>query len=119
MADASSQAAAQEQLNLRVLQRSDPGISRIVWVATHVCLYRFDEQARAWAKKGVEGTLFVVERSSSPIYRLFVLNRVGMENYTQVCLDIAKSCPGNTPVSAGWKPHLSPARIQPTGTWKP
>ena len=70
-------------INLRVLKRDDDAIESIVAHSKHAVLYRFDAAARQWARKNVEGALFVVSRSTAPRYAFVVLNRCGSENLTQ------------------------------------
>ena len=70
-------------INLRVLKRDDDAIESIVAHSKHAVLYRFDAAARQWARKNVEGALFVVSRSTAPKYAFVVLNRCGSENLTQ------------------------------------
>ena len=61
--------------NLKVLQRIDKQIVRVVGTACFVSIYDFDKDSKSWTKLDVEGTLFLVKRSSAPFYRLIVLNR--------------------------------------------
>lgn len=61
--------------NLKVLQRMDKQIIRIVGSACFVSIYDFDQDNKSWTKLDVEGTLFLVKRSAAPFYRLVVLNR--------------------------------------------
>ncbi|KAJ1555341.1 mRNA-decapping enzyme 1B [Cladochytrium tenue] len=70
------------QANLSVLRRHDAAVSEIVDLATYVVVYNFDPERQAWARRGVEGTLFVVRRAVAPWYSLVVLNRLALENFT-------------------------------------
>ena len=70
-------------INLRVLKRDDAGIESIIAHSKHAVLYRFDAASRQWARKNVEGALFVVSRVTEPRYAFVVLNRCGSENLTQ------------------------------------
>jgi mRNA-decapping enzyme 1B len=63
-----------------VLKRRDAAIIKILDMAGHVVLYQFNEDSKAWDRKGVEGSLFVVERSTEPRYQFVVLNRLSSEN---------------------------------------
>ncbi|RUS18747.1 hypothetical protein BC937DRAFT_88398 [Endogone sp. FLAS-F59071] len=74
--------AARLAVNLSVLRRHDNTIEEILDSSSHVCVYKFDGAQGAWAKKGVEGTMFVFKRSKSPTYGVFVLNRLGIDNYS-------------------------------------
>lgn len=68
---------ARKQANLRLLQRSiDPSITDILGSATHVVLYRFQDQ---WEKENVEGSLFLATRPSG--YILVILNRSSTDNF--------------------------------------
>eukprot|EP00937_MAST-01D_sp_MAST-1D-sp2_P000999 g999.t1 len=68
---------------LAVLKRIDAGVTDIVASAGHVVMYLFDEQAKQWTRKGVEGPLFVAKRAEAPHFRLVVLNRLSTENVVQ------------------------------------
>jgi mRNA-decapping enzyme 1B len=46
---------AKRAANLRVLQRTDSNIVDIVGSATHVVLYEFNADSKAWEKRNVEG----------------------------------------------------------------
>ncbi|KAJ3018088.1 hypothetical protein HKX48_003164 [Thoreauomyces humboldtii] len=67
-------------VNLNVLRRHDPSISQILESSSHVVVYDFDPVTKNWTKKGIEGTMFVFQRSVAPLYGLFVMNRLGLEN---------------------------------------
>ncbi|EEH54345.1 uncharacterized protein MICPUCDRAFT_35318 [Micromonas pusilla CCMP1545] len=66
--------------NLKVLQKDDPDVEEILGSASHVTLYGFDLDAKAWSRKNVEGTLFVVRRRAVPSFQFVVLNRLSTEN---------------------------------------
>lgn len=54
--------ATTQKINLSVLQRMDPDVVDVLAKAGHVTLYDFDTAAKTWARKQVEGALFVVQR---------------------------------------------------------
>ncbi|KND04991.1 uncharacterized protein SPPG_00674 [Spizellomyces punctatus DAOM BR117] len=72
--------AARLAVNLNVLRRHDSNIVAILDSSSHVVVYDFDQQSSSWTKKGIEGTMFVFQRSVEPFYGLFVMNRLGIEN---------------------------------------
>jgi hypothetical protein len=63
-------------MNLSYLQRLDPSTSSIVATAGHVALYDFDPSAKAWSRKEVEGSLFLV-RTRDGRFRFVILNKKG------------------------------------------
>lgn len=85
--------------NLKVLRRRDSSILSIFDQFSHVCVYHHDGQK--WDKHGFEGSMFLFERrvcfcrvldrnvlitifrDSYPPYGLYIMNRVGMEDYVQ------------------------------------
>ncbi|KAI9500225.1 hypothetical protein BX070DRAFT_196005, partial [Coemansia spiralis] len=69
--------------NLQVLRRYDEQIEAIIDTTSHVVLYQFQEDSQSWANKEVEGALFIYKRSSVPHYGFTIMNRVGLENYTE------------------------------------
>jgi mRNA-decapping enzyme 1B len=73
----------QLEYNLSVLKRRDAAITRLLDMAGHVVLYQFNEETKAWDRKGVEGSLFVVERSTAPKHQFVVLNRLSSENLVE------------------------------------
>jgi mRNA-decapping enzyme 1B len=72
---------ARRKANLRLLCRSDSAVRDIIGVATHVCLYEFDETTQQWEKRQVEGSLFLVRRNELPRFRLIILNRHSQDNF--------------------------------------
>ena len=72
---------ARKKANLRVLQRTDQDIVDILGHATHVVIYVFHRQHQKWEKLDVEGSLFLVKRSTVPRFRLIVLNRTNPDNF--------------------------------------
>ena len=67
-------------MQLRFLQRSDPTITRIMFVSTFSAAYDLiDNEAKALNK---EGSLYLLERSVQPTVKLFLLNRVEREDLT-------------------------------------
>nr|KAJ3414521.1 hypothetical protein HK105_001753 [Polyrhizophydium stewartii] len=73
-------AAARQSINLGVLRRHDPFIVGILDTSSHVTVYTFDLQTQSWSKRGIEGVMFVFQRSAQPIYGFFVMNRLGTDN---------------------------------------
>ncbi|KAI9895324.1 hypothetical protein PsorP6_018889 [Peronosclerospora sorghi] len=72
--------AQSNAMNLQVLKRQDADVMEIVDTASHVVMYEFDQDAQSWKRKDVEGCLFVVKRSSSPRFQIFVNNRLSTTN---------------------------------------
>ncbi|KAJ3004749.1 UNVERIFIED_CONTAM: mRNA-decapping enzyme 1B [Siphonaria sp. JEL0065] len=66
--------------NLKVLRRHDDKITDILDSTSHVVVYEFDEAKQSWTKRGIEGTLFIVQRDFSLKHRMMILNRLGLEN---------------------------------------
>ncbi|KAI8621846.1 hypothetical protein BC830DRAFT_1092494 [Chytriomyces sp. MP71] len=67
--------------NLRVLQRHDPLIVAILDSTSHVVVYDFDETKQSWNKRGIEGTLFIVQRNAAIRHRMLILNRLSLDNF--------------------------------------
>lgn len=75
-----------EELNLSVLKRHNPQITRILSIAPYAVVYEFTPAPEPqWTKTGVEGSLFVCELSPGPYgedrYSAIVLNRRGLDNF--------------------------------------
>ncbi|RMD41373.1 hypothetical protein DV735_g3752, partial [Chaetothyriales sp. CBS 134920] len=75
-----------QELNLSVLQRHDPEVAAILSIAPYAVIYEFSPLPQpAWAKTGVEGTLFVCQLTPGPFgedrYAAMVLNRRGLDNF--------------------------------------
>ena len=67
-------------MQLRFLQRSDPTITRIMFVSTFSVAYDLiDNEPKPLNK---EGSLYLLERSVQPTVKLFLLNRVEREDLT-------------------------------------
>ena len=63
-------------MNLSYLQRLDADVESIVATAGHVALYDFDPGTKAWSRKDVEGSLFLV-RTRDGRFRFVILNKKG------------------------------------------
>ncbi|AEE28282.1 decapping 1 [Arabidopsis thaliana] len=70
-------------LNLTVLQRIDPYIEEILITAAHVTFYEFNIELSQWSRKDVEGSLFVVKRSTQPRFQFIVMNRRNTDNLVE------------------------------------
>ena len=70
-------------LNLQVLQRIDGKITGIIGKAGHVSVYSFIKDQKTWMKSEVEGSLFIVQRSTNPLFQLIVMNRVNAHNMVE------------------------------------
>ena len=75
-----------QALNFSVLKRIDAGAEEIVATCNFCVVYEF--VAERWAKKGIEGPLFVVRGAGAGAgaaqrHRLWVLNRAGRSNLAQ------------------------------------
>ena len=73
----------QLEYNLGVLKRRDADIVRVLDMAGHVVLYQFNEESKAWDRRNMEGSLFVVQRATEPSYQFVVLNRLSSENLVE------------------------------------
>lgn len=51
--------------------------------ATHVTFYEFNVDLNQWSRKDVEGSLFVVKRSTQPRFQFVVMNRRNTENLVE------------------------------------
>lgn len=74
---------AAEQINLNVLKRLDPQVEELLATAGHVALYDFDVPTRRWARKDVEGSLFLVKRRGTPRFQIIILNKKSADNYVE------------------------------------
>lgn len=76
--------AAQDNF-LGVLRRFDRDIEEVLAYAGHVCLYYMSVDTQVWARKNIEGSLFVVRRKAQavPEYQMVVLNKLSTDNYTE------------------------------------
>lgn len=72
-----------KMLNLTVLQRVDPFIEEILITAAHVTIYGFNVEQNKWSRRDVEGSLFVVKRSTQPRFQFIVMNRRNTENLVE------------------------------------
>ncbi|KAI9074426.1 hypothetical protein K1719_043620 [Acacia pycnantha] len=70
-------------LNLTVLQRIDPFVEEILITAAHVTFYEFNIDLSQWSRKNVEGSLFVVKRSTQPRFQFIVMNHLSTENLVE------------------------------------
>ncbi|KAG2183482.1 hypothetical protein INT43_006488 [Umbelopsis isabellina] len=73
--------AARKAANLSVLRRQDPDIVDLLDQSSHAVVYSFDLSKAGWAKKGIEGTVFLIRRNTPPYYGIYILNRVSIDNY--------------------------------------
>ncbi|TBU56446.1 hypothetical protein BD310DRAFT_950095 [Dichomitus squalens] len=69
------------QSNMKVLLRREPTITAIIDQFSHVCLYHHNGQK--WEKHGYEGSMFLFEKSTSPPYGFYILNRMGTDDYVR------------------------------------
>ncbi|RMZ80556.1 hypothetical protein DV737_g2932, partial [Chaetothyriales sp. CBS 132003] len=75
-----------QELNLGVLQRHDREVAAILSIAPYAVIYEFSPLPEpAWAKTGVEGSLFICQLTPGPVgedrYSAMVLNRRGLDNF--------------------------------------
>mmetsp|Transcript_23229 Transcript_23229/g.41350 ORF Transcript_23229/g.41350 Transcript_23229/m.41350 type:complete len:215 (-) Transcript_23229:183-827(-) len=69
---------------LTLLQRRiDPSITEIMFELESAAHYEFDSTANVWHRQGIEGTLYVVKRSTEPFYSIVILNKQGSRDYVQ------------------------------------
>mmetsp|Transcript_38846 Transcript_38846/g.128635 ORF Transcript_38846/g.128635 Transcript_38846/m.128635 type:complete len:372 (+) Transcript_38846:2-1117(+) len=73
----------QLEYNLAVLKRRDAAITEVLKMAGHVVLYQFNEDSQSWDLKKVEGSLFVVARTTAPRHMFVVLNRLSSQNLVE------------------------------------
>eukprot|EP00842_Homolaphlyctis_polyrhiza_P002466 jgi/Hompol1/321/HPOL_003959-RA len=63
-----------------MLDEHDPFISNILDTSSHVTVYDFDPKSQAWNKKGIEGTMFVFQRTVQPMFGFLVMNRLSTDS---------------------------------------
>ncbi|KAH9477718.1 hypothetical protein JR316_0009944 [Psilocybe cubensis] len=106
--------------NIKVLRRRDPSIMSIFDQFSFVCLYHHDGEK--WLKHGFEGTMFLFERNTYPPYGLYILNRVGSEDYIQAIYPEDELISSGAFLIIKSFPKFLAARlraIQPTATGEP
>ncbi|DBA70584.1 hypothetical protein WJX79_007514 [Trebouxia sp. C0005] len=74
---------ATDQLNLSVLRRVDPDTEQVLATAGHVALYVFDTERKAWSRKDVEGSLFLLKRQTQPRFKIVILNKKSQDNFVE------------------------------------
>ncbi|KAK8199533.1 hypothetical protein HDK77DRAFT_204636 [Phyllosticta capitalensis] len=74
-----------DELNLAVLRRQEPSITKIISIAPYVVLYQISVETSTWEKSGIEGTMFVAQLTNSEIgstrFAVVILNRRSLENF--------------------------------------
>ncbi|KIJ61463.1 hypothetical protein HYDPIDRAFT_115942 [Hydnomerulius pinastri MD-312] len=73
--------ASRYMANMKVVRSRDRSIVSIFDQFSHVCVYHHNGDK--WEKQGYEGSMFLYERDSYPPYGLYIMNRVGMDDYIQ------------------------------------
>ncbi|KAK9844655.1 hypothetical protein WJX74_005190 [Apatococcus lobatus] len=72
-----------ERINLAVLKKLDPQTEEVLAIAGHVSLYGFDKNQSAWARRDVEGSLFLIKRNTAPRFRFIILNKKSTNNFRE------------------------------------
>ncbi|KAA6400010.1 MAG: hypothetical protein EZS28_004465 [Streblomastix strix] len=67
-------------MELRILQKNDPDLDKIIHEASSVAEYEFVGQSLK--KTGVNGRLFVYSRKKSPLYGCIILNKSSAQDKT-------------------------------------
>ncbi|KAI9285139.1 hypothetical protein BC943DRAFT_278612 [Umbelopsis sp. AD052] len=78
---------ARKAANLSVLRRHDSSIIDLLDQSSHAVVYCFDQSKAGWAKKGIEGTVFLIKRNVPPHYGIYILNRLSIDNYRLLLTD--------------------------------
>eukprot|EP00038_Savillea_parva_P002123 m.110808 g.110808 ORF g.110808 m.110808 type:complete len:556 (-) comp10730_c2_seq2:361-2028(-) len=73
-------AATKAALNLSVLQRVDPQITRIEASTAHATLYKL-EGGKEWQMEDVAGAFFLFARKVAPYYGIHIMNQKAFDNY--------------------------------------
>ncbi|KAA0153139.1 hypothetical protein FNF29_03327 [Cafeteria roenbergensis] len=69
------------EVNRKALARADPAVEEVVVTVAHSAIYAFEQPRGVWIKLDHEGPLFVVRRSSTPTYRIVLMNRLSTTNF--------------------------------------
>ena len=72
-----------EQLTFSFIQSKDPFLIRINFSSTFSAVYEYNEVEQQNTSMGVEGSLFLLERSIEPFHRIYVLNRKSREDFQE------------------------------------
>ncbi|KAJ3263575.1 mRNA-decapping enzyme 1B [Chytriomyces hyalinus] len=98
--------------NLKVLKRHDPLVTDILDSTSHVVVYDFDEAKQSWNKKGIEGTLFIVQRNSRVRHRMLILNRLSLDPFDVDLMDTIEF-----QVTGDYVIYRDPAQDSVQGLW--
>ena len=70
-----------EALQFSFLNNLDVYLAQILSTSTFCALYELDEASNELEKLDVEGSLYLLERSVPPFYKIFILNRKSREDF--------------------------------------
>ncbi|KAJ5947884.1 hypothetical protein N7466_000899 [Penicillium verhagenii] len=74
-----------DDLNLRVLRRYNPAITKVISLANYAVIYTFDSTTASWEKVNIEGTLFICRMTPGRLgeerYVVVILNRRSLINF--------------------------------------
>lgn len=68
-------------INLRTLKRMDSSVKDILGSASQVAAYEYSNNT--WKRLDIEGSLFLVSRSSAPFYSIIINNRLSTDNLVE------------------------------------
>eukprot|EP00891_Asterochloris_glomerata_P007273 jgi/Astpho2/7273/fgenesh1_pg.00113_%23_79_t len=69
-----------------IAQKGPP--AKVLASAKHVVLYDFQEGQ--WRRKDVEGSMFLIQRRSSPLFQIVILNKKSQDNFVEDLTDSFK-----------------------------
>lgn len=78
-----SQAAQDLALQLGFLQRQDPFVIKIHAVSTFTAAYEMAPGSDEMRKLEPEGSLYLLERSCQPLFKMLLLNRKPRDDFTE------------------------------------
>ena len=71
------------QMQMAFLQRQDPFVSRILFASTFTAIYELGPAGDGEMRKlDTEGSLYLLERSSQPLFKMYVVNRKPSNDFT-------------------------------------
>lgn len=76
-----------QALNFKIVVRTDPSATQVVFTSSHAVLYIFKEDQ--WERAEIEGSLLLYSRhTANEPWAFIILNRLHANNYRQLCGEI-------------------------------
>lgn len=75
--------SSEKDIQFKVVEKFIPDLESILYVTSHSSIWEYDQGSSQWHPLPFEGCCYLLKRTSSPWFKLFILNKKKRDHFEQ------------------------------------